>query len=295
MDRTADVFVVNRLSSQDAAILPVLRLRQEEVRDYLAGHASSQGQDEEAVILDKKECLHVNNRLREKWMQEPGTETLRKEVWERAVLLARERRDQGERASPKDIYRRNMKSYWKTTVFHRYGGEIWLFTLIATGRVHTISVEIVNEIVAARIRGVAKRAPTSDPRRAQSRTKARASSQGKVKGVQHKKIRPNKLREQARWADKRKWRHDERWWKAQRHMSKDDEDWWRRRSASLRKEADELWATAKEESLKAGHPFQDRDGTMVRPGPVRLGTFERSLNILVERIKAGEVIWPPAL
>ena len=25
-----------------------------------------------------------------------------------------------------------MKSYWKTTVFNRYGGEMWLYTLIAT-------------------------------------------------------------------------------------------------------------------------------------------------------------------
>ena len=292
MQRTADVYRVSQTSSQDAAILPVLRLRQEAVRDYLEHCPLSQRQDEEAVILDKNACLHVNNLLREEWMREPGTETVRKEVWERAVLLARERRKQGERASTKDIYRRSMKSYWKTTVFHRYGGEIWLFTLIATGRVHTISVEIVNDIIAAHIRGVAKRSPTSDPRRAQSRTKARASSQGKVKGVQHKKILPSRLRDQARWADKRRWRHDERWWKAQRHMSKDEEDWWRRRSASLRQEADDLWATAKEESLKAGHPFQDRDGTTV--GPVRLSTFERSLKILKERIKAGKVTWPPA-
>ena len=51
---------------------------------------------------------------------------------------------------------------------------------------------------------------------------------------------------------------------------------------------------ATEESIKVGHPFQDRHGTMWQPGPLRLGTFERSLNILVERIKAGEVTWPPA-
>ena len=43
-----------------------------------------------------------------------------------------------------------------------------------------------------------------------------------------------------------------------------------------------------------GHPFKERDGAMFRPGPLRLGTFERSLNTLVERIEAGEVAWPPA-
>ena len=89
--------------------------------------------------------------------------------------------------------------------------------------------------------------------------------------------------------------HDKRWWKeAERPMTKADADWWRWKSTSLRKKADQLWAKAKEESIKAGHPFQDRDGTTVRPGPVRLSTFERSLNILVERIKAGKMTWPPA-
>ena len=49
--------------------------------------------------------------------------------------------------------------------FNRYGGEVWLSTLIATGRVHTVSVQIVNEIVAERIREDAEREPTSDPER----------------------------------------------------------------------------------------------------------------------------------
>ena len=47
--------------------------------------------------------------------------------------------------------------------------------------------------------------------------------------------------------------------------------------------------------MKLGHPFKDRDGTMFHPGgPPRLGTFERSLNILVRRIERGELTWPPA-
>ena len=293
MDRTADVFVVSRTSSQDAAILPVLRLRQAEVRDYLARHASSQGQDEEAVILDKNACLRVDKRLRQEWSQEPQTRTLRQEVWQRAQRLHALHRAKG-RSSANDLYQRSMRSYWKTTVFNRYGGEIWLFTLIATGRVHAVSVQIVNEIFAEHIRRVASREPASDPRRAQSQTKARASSQGQVKGVQHQKSLGGRLREEARYADKQWEWHDKRWWKeAERGMSQADADWWRWKSASLRKKADQLWAKAKDESVKAGHPFQDRDGTTVRPGPVRLSTFERSLNILVERIEAGKVTWPP--
>ena len=62
----------------------------------------------------------------------------------------------------------------------------------------------------------------------------------------------------------------------------------------MQETADRLWAEAREDSIKVGHPFKDRDGTMFQPGPLHLGTFERSLNILVERIEAGEVTWPPA-
>ena len=113
--------------------------------------------------------------------------------------------------------------------------------------------------------------------------------------MQHQKILAGRLRDQARHADKKwKW-HDERWRQAhsRRRLSDADADWWSRTSAQLQEEADRRWAEAREESIKVGHPFKDRDGTMFQPGPLHLGTFERSLNILVERIKAGEVTWPP--
>ena len=42
-------------------------------------------------------------------------------------------------------------------MFNRYGGEIWLLTLIGTGRVHAVSVKTVNDIFAERIREDAKR------------------------------------------------------------------------------------------------------------------------------------------
>ena len=32
----------------------------------------------------------------------------------------------------RDLHARSMKSRWKTTVFNRYGGEMWLYKLIAT-------------------------------------------------------------------------------------------------------------------------------------------------------------------
>ena len=49
--------------------------------------------------------------------------------------MAQQRQAAGQCANAKDLY-----------------GEVWLFTLIATGRVHAESVRIVNEIYEERIR-----------------------------------------------------------------------------------------------------------------------------------------------
>ena len=170
--------------------------------------------------------------------------------------------------------------------------------MIATGRVHAVSVEIVNDIFAQKIREEASREPVSDPRQAQPRSEARASSQGQeVRGVQHRKIHTGKLRDQARLADKQwKW-HDEQWWKAHQRgrLSDANTDRWKRKSTWLQEEADRQWAEAQELSIREGKAFKQRDGsTWQPPGPPRLGTSERSLKILAERIRAGEVTWPPA-
>ena len=89
--------------------------------------------------------------------------------------MADERRAEGQRSSPKEVFERSMRSYWKTTAFNRYGGEIWLFTLIGTGRVHVVSVEIVNDIFAERIREQVRYCVAAIPEdsRRRSRTRAR--------------------------------------------------------------------------------------------------------------------------
>ena len=126
---------------------------------------------------------------------------------------------------------------------------------------------------------------------------ARASSQGQVRGVQHQKIYAGKLRDQARLADKKRRWHNDDWQTAHRRRSirARDTEWWSRKSAQLQQEADRLWAEANEESRKAGHPHKGRDGEEVAYETPRLGTFEQSWNILVERIANGQVTWPPGL
>ena len=240
MDRTADVFIVTSRAYQYETILRVLKLRQEEV---LKVRAVSQGQAEEAIILDRGACFRIDKVLYLEYLGEPDMQKLKSEVWDRAKRLAGERRASRQRTSSKDVYDRSMRSYWKTTVFNRYGGEIWLFTLIAMGRLHPISVGIVNEIFARRIRDQAEREPVSEPATAQPQTQARASSQGQVRGVQHQKIYAGKLRDQARLADKKRRWHDDDWQKAHRRRSirARDTEWWSRNSAQLRQEAGRLW------------------------------------------------------
>ena len=260
MERTADVFIVTRRSWQTASITRVLVLRQEEVR---RAPAPSQGQDDEAVILDKGARSRIEKILYQEYLEEPETQERVQEVWERAVRLATERKAAGQRASAHDLFERSMRSYWKTTVFHRYGGDVWLQTLIATGRVHAVSVGIVNEIYAQRMRD-AGREPVSDPASAapQSEGRALASSQGHVVvGVQHMKKHTGQLRDAARHADKKKKWHDENWWAAHgRGLSTRAAEWWRWESAQLQEEADRQWAVANEESDKAGTPYKGRDG-----------------------------------
>ena len=293
MDRTGDVFIVPKQDWQLVSIQNVLRLRRQEVRSFLG---SSQG-NEEAVILDTSARVRVEKILYQQYCQEADTWDLRQQVWERAQQLAAERKAQGERSSQHDIYNRNMRSYWKTTVFNRYGGEVWLSTLIATGRVHRISVDIVNEICADRIRNQAKREPTGDHAMAPPSTVARASSQGQVRGVQHKKPHSNNLRQQAKHADKQiKWNEQNRWEEHHRRgwLSARRNDWYFGRGNHLKRVADRLWERALQESFARGVAFQGRDGTMQHPSTPQLGTVERSLQILRERIQKGEVTWPPS-
>ena len=299
MDRTGDVFILSRRSWQNEMIKHVLALRQEEVRWALrrsSGHEDHDEEAEEAVILDKNSRSRIEKTLFDEYLKEADTKVLSRDVKRRAEELYLERKRLGQRASVRDLYDRSMKSYWRNCQFYRYGGEIWLSTLIATGRVHRISVDIVNEIFAERIRSQAGREPVDDQRKVPPSTVARASPRGQVKGAQHQKTLANQLRDAARHADKRrKWHWDE-WWRqhnkkgfisTRRHWQYHDDQ------AKLDQEADRLWAEAMSESFKAGVSFKGRDGNLVHPRPPQLGTLEHSLQILRERIQLGEVKWPP--
>ena len=120
VDRTADLFIVTRQSWLTDMITHVLSLRQAEIRR--ARDASSQGQDEEAVILGKAARSRVEKILYKEFLRQEATWERSREMWERATRLANERYKAGQRASRADLYERSMRSYWKTTMFNRYGG-----------------------------------------------------------------------------------------------------------------------------------------------------------------------------
>ena len=102
MDRKADIFIVSPSSQQTSNILLVLELRQAEIRSR---PASSQDQDEEAVILDKGACSRVQKLLSDEYMLEPETVPLTQQVWQRAVHLARELRKRESAPATENVIR----------------------------------------------------------------------------------------------------------------------------------------------------------------------------------------------
>ena len=291
VQRKADVYVVSTQDEHSQFIMKVLWLRRDEVRKQNG-----------AVFLDMATCARIERILYQEWLWEPHTQALGVRAYQNAQDMARERWARWERASPSDLYRRSMRSYWKTTVFHRYGGEIWLHTLIATGRVHATSVEIVNEVIGQRIREEAQREPVSDLDRAQPstrpRSKAPASSQGHVRGVNHRRCAGHVLRQEARQADK-DWQklHDE-WWYRYHQQGKYEpaelEAYYRRPWNQLQENADRLWAEANKISIELGYEYQQRDGQKWQPeGGKRIGIFEQWLIKLQERYSVGQIVWPP--
>ena len=303
VQRTAGLFVVTNVLWQRNTLRRTLYFRSKEALHHVSREAWAAGERGEEIILDMAACHHVKKTLRHEWFREPASEEIRQKAWDNALVMAQKRRRQGIRASARDCFARSMKSYWKTVVFHRYGGELWLDLLIATGRVHASVVEIVNEVITKEIRIGAERAPVRDPEQAQPSTRPRsealASSQGQVRGVNHHRSRAKELRDKAKYADKLVEGHVAAWrqpyWKAYAWRCQADQNWWYHKHLWLRQHADQLWEEATKVSIEAGRPFQQRGGAMWQPErSPKKGMFEKVLSILKARIDQGDLKWPPA-
>ena len=150
----------------------------------------------------------------DRWLQEPEAAALTRRVWERACVEATRRRRDGKRVSTGDLYNRSMRSHWKTTLFHRFGGEIWFGLLCMCGRVPLVLVEIVNDIFSERVREKEGRAATHEAMPLTGAPLARAahaSSQGQqpreVRGAHHLTKVTKQMREKAQLRAKHAKRH----------------------------------------------------------------------------------------
>ena len=109
------------------------------------------------------------------------------------------------------------------------------------------------------------------------------------------------LRDEAKLADKKWKRFENKWWwvwersLSQGGLSQEDAKWYLEEGNRLENIADQLWAEADKKSMELGIPYQRRDKSIWTPdGLPRLGNFERALQTLLARIDEGRITWPPA-
>ncbi len=207
-------------------------------------------------------CLNACRRVAE------VSETLSRRLWRQACALAASQgkgRKGGRAPSAKDAYERNLKSYYKTDLFHRFGGHMWCRILITLGHVHPRMVFLVQQVIDERIRTQGKREPTEaavpGPRSAK-RSLAAAQGQevpGPV-GVQHKVSRAKRMRERASLISKHLQANDRAWWEAYRRCERDWCAHYERQHQRLEREATQAWDEAEAVSYETGIPFKLRTG-----------------------------------
>lgn len=111
------------------------------------------------------------------------------------------------------MYSRNLVSFHNSELFWRFGGKFWWQLLIAAGRVTQSMVVVVNDVLELIIREKAQRAATAFPI-AYSQGHGRRKMDAPMLGIQHMKVRPRQLREQAQLAKKPAEKHNKAWWLA---------------------------------------------------------------------------------
>ncbi len=203
------------------------------------------------------------------------SQTLAPRLWRQACALAASQgkgrnRKGGRTPSAKDAYERNLKSYYKTDLFHRFGGYMWFRILITLGHVHRHMVQLLQDAIDERIREKTGRMPSGSavpgPR---SSKRSLAASQGeevgRPVGVQHQVSHAKRLRERASLITKHLQANDRAWWEA---YGRWETDWcahYERQHRRLQRDATEAWDVAEEVSYRTGVPFKLRTGEWSAP------------------------------
>ena len=259
VQRSGDRFVVSSPAEMTDFIRRVLRCRADEL------NARGSRTYEEFLPLDAQK--RIREKVESEWLQEPQTQLLSGEVWRRACATAREATERGERASPNDLYKRSMRSYWKTTVFHRFGGLPWLYALSAIGHVPASFVETYQAIIDEKIRAAGRepqaQGPVAGPRLSE---RALAASQGHdvppIRGVQHRVSDAKRLRQQAQQTGKHLKRASDAWWGELRAHGPHARETVlaQRKHEDLERQWSRKWDLAEAASRQKGEPFTNRWG-----------------------------------
>lgn len=169
-----------------------------------------------AILIHLDPHVKVQHRLVEMWKKEPENRDALERAWERARQLHAQRKADGQRSSPSDMYSRNLLSFHKSELFWRFGGKLWwrllmaagrVTLLIAAGRVTQSMVVVVNDVLEVIVQEKAQRAATAFPI-VYLQGHGRRKMDAPMSGIQHMKVRPKRPREQAQLDKKSAEKHD---------------------------------------------------------------------------------------
>ena len=214
------------------------------------------------VVLSRRSQEAVQARLQTAWVETEGAEYAKKAALPRPSRAgsASTPAQPAEPPEPPSDARvaRNVKSYWKTHAFNRYGGLLWLKHLIATGDVDEDIVDAVNELMVRRTEdrrgpGRPSDVPDATPGNIFLSREGRASTPVPDGFV------PTRSRRQMA--------------SAKMDGAKDEE---------ARQAAMQELVAAEEDSKKTGFSFKDHKGEWHNQSDsTRLGLFEMSLQVVL--------------
>jgi hypothetical protein len=213
-------------------------------------------EQEVARILTMRQGACARHSLRENaWLPRPQQEDVKKELFaawkvEKAEKI-REIKDR--RGAQHKVYR-DVRSIYRTWCYNTFGGQEWLWIVIAAGHLNTALLECMNEALAAKKDEIRQRAAAGGPAWVDA-VPAAPRDRGPKKGNQHHKSTAKLKREAAKKQSRVVEQQDTRYKMGLCEMTGRD---WHKMVAKR----DHLWNEAEEASYAAGVEFTDRHGVI---------------------------------
>ena len=147
---------------------------------------------------------------------------------------------------------RDVRSIYRTWCFDTFGGQEWLWIIIAIGYMDVELLECMNKALVAKKEEIRERAAAGGPVW-QDPALAPPRERGPVRGTQHHKSTPKLLREAAKKQDSEVRKQEELWTAGHSRLTM--KQW-----GVMVATRDGMWDEAEEASMKAGVEFMDRNG-----------------------------------